>query len=65
MDDAGRMRSGEGPRDLQSDLDQHLQRRSLAQHRSQRSPIDEFLDEKVIAGRRLADFMNDHDVGMI
>ena len=65
VDDAGRVRGGERPRDLSTDLQRRRQRLRALDERPQRLSIDQLLDDEQLTGRRFTDFVDRDDVGVV
>ena len=66
MDDAGGVRGGERARHLAADVDRRCRAVCGAlDDRAQRPPVDELLHDEELAGRRLADFVDGDDVGVV
>ena len=65
VDDAGGVRGGERARHLPADVDRRRERLRALDERAQRPPVDELLDDEELAVRRLADFVDGDDVGVV
>ena len=65
MDDAGRMRGGQRPRHLPSDIHRRRLRLRGLDERTQGLAVDELLHDEELAAGCLPDFVDGDDVGVI
>ena len=65
VDDAGGVRRGQRARHLPPDVNRRRERLRALDERPQRPPVDELLDDEELAVRRLADFVDGDDVGVV